>query len=104
APLAILGLMIVVGLVGATIARVGFDTLKPVSVIQDEIVKDPNSPIAVAHAIARKNGVTPGGPPGGFSGLVLSFLPVALLVVIEPPYRAVECTAAVASWVCVWWL
>jgi len=104
APLAILGLMIVVGLVGATIARVGFDTLKPVSVIQDEIVKDPNSPIAVAHAIARKNGVTPGGPPGGFIGLLLSFVPVALLVVIDPRHRPVAATLVYALGVFAMWL
>jgi len=104
APLAILGLMIVVGLVGATIARVGFDTLKPVSVIQEEIVKDPNSPIAVAHAIARKNGVTPGVPPGGFVGLLLSFVPVALLVVIDPRHRPVAATLVYALGVFAMWL
>jgi hypothetical protein len=104
APLAILTLMIVVGLGGATIARVGFETLKPVSVIQDEILKDPNSPIAVAHAIARKNGVTPGRPPGGFIGLLLSFLPVGLLVAIDPRRRPVAATLVYALGVFAMWL
>jgi hypothetical protein len=103
APLAILALMIVVGLIGATIARVGFETLKPVSVIQEEILKDPNSPIAVAHAIGRKNGVTPGAPPGGFIGLLLSFVPVALLVAIDPRRRAVAATLVYALAVFAMW-
>jgi hypothetical protein len=95
--------MIVVGLIGATIARVGFETLKPVSVIQEEILKDPNSPIAVAHAIGRKNGVTPGAPPGGFIGLLLSFVPVALLVAIDPRRRAVAATLVYALAVFAMW-
>jgi len=104
APLAIMTLMIVVGLTGATIARVGFETLKPVSVIQEEILKDPNSPIAVAHAIARKNGVTPGALPGGLIGLLLSFVPAALLVAIDPRRRAEAATLVYALGVFAMWL
>ena len=59
------------------------------SVVQEEIAKDPTSPIAVSHAIARKNGGTPGGVPGGPLARLLSLLPVLLLVVFDPRRRPV---------------
>ena len=103
AALAILAVMIVIGLTGGQIARLGFEMLKPVSVIQEEILKDPSSPIAVTHAIARKNGVPPGAPPGGFVGLLLSFIPVALLVAVDPRRRPVVATLAYAVGVFAMW-
>jgi hypothetical protein len=68
------------GLVAAKVlagwgARIGFAVLQPVSVIEEEIAKDPTSPIAVANAIARKNGEAPGARSGLFRGL--SLIPVA---------------------------
>src|SRR5438552_3977787 len=57
------------GLLGMQIARVGFDLLQPVSVIEAEISKDPTSPIAVAYLVARKNGTPPG------AAVRLAFLP-----------------------------
>src|SRR5215472_5165469 len=71
-PLVLLILGLAVGTIGATIARIGFEMIQPVSVIQDEIAKDPTSPIAVTHAIAQKNGGTPGGIPGGSLARVFS--------------------------------
>ena len=59
APLAVLVLVMVTGLIGAEIARVGFQALQPVSVIEEEIAREPGSSIALATAIARKNGRTP---------------------------------------------
>src|SRR6267142_3955783 len=56
APLAVLAIAMVVGMIGGWIAQVGFDIIQPVSFIEEEIAKDPTSPIAVAHAIAQKNG------------------------------------------------
>jgi hypothetical protein len=96
APLVVMALVIAVGLIGASIARVGFETLQPVSVIQEEIAKDPTSPIAVAHAIARKNGSTPGGAPGGNLARLLAFVPVLLLVALDPRFRPVPATLAYA--------
>src|SRR5262249_57681365 len=64
-PLVLLIVGLAVGTIGATIARVGFEMIQPVSVIAEEIAKDPTSPIAVTHAIARKNGITPRGLPRG---------------------------------------
>jgi len=65
-------------------------------VIEGEIAKDPTSPIAVAHAIARKNGGTPGGVPGGSVARLLSLAPVLMLVALDPRRRPVPATVAYA--------
>jgi len=96
APLVVLALVIAEGLIGVNIARVGFAILQPVSVVQEEITKDPTSPIAVSHAIARKNGSTPGGAPGGSLARLLSFVPVLLLVALDPRRRPVPATLVYA--------
>ncbi len=85
-----------VGTIGVSIARIGFELIQPVSVIQDEIAKDPMSPIAVSHAIARKNGGTPGGVPGGSLARFLSLVPVLLLVAVDPRRRLVSATVVYA--------
>jgi hypothetical protein len=84
-PLAVLALVIITGVMGIWIARVGFDALQPVSVIEDEIAKDPTSPIALANAIARKTGSTPGAIGGLFH--LISALPVLALVLVDPRRR-----------------
>ena len=84
-PLAVLALVIASGVIGSQIARVGFEILRPVSVIDEEIAKDPTSPIALATAIARKTGSTPGNTGGLFH--VISVLPVLALVVVDPRRR-----------------
>ncbi len=89
APLAMLVVVLVVHVAGVRIARAGFDVLQPVSVIDEEIAKDPTSPIAVAQLIARKNQTPPGGPGAG--GQIASMLPAALLVLVDArrrPYAA----------------
>ncbi len=91
-PLAVLALVIVTGVIGTQIARVGFEMLQPVSVIEEEIAKDPTSPIALATAIARKTGSRPGSTGGLFH--VISIVPVLALAVVDPRRRPV--TAAVA--------
>jgi len=60
APLLAVVAMLAFGLAGSLIAAAGFAWLRPVSFIAEEIAKDPTSPIAISHEIARKNGVTPG--------------------------------------------
>src|SRR5207247_4381833 len=79
---------VALGLVGMQIARVGFDLLQPVSVIEAEIAKDPTSPIAVAYLVARKNGT----PPGATASLaqLLGLLPVAALVLVDPRRRPIR--------------
>jgi hypothetical protein len=54
-------------------------------VIEAEIAKDPESPIAVAHAIARKNGAQP-GTQRTVSQWV-SLIPVLVMVALDPRRR-----------------
>jgi hypothetical protein len=53
------------------IVRVSFIVVRPKSFLAEEIAKDPTSPIAVAHEMARKNGTTPGAFNPIFAGLAL---------------------------------
>jgi hypothetical protein len=87
-------LVIVLGLIGATIARVGFEIIQPVSVIEEEIAKDPTSPVAVGFEIARKNGTAPGAPVGGTLTRILAFVPVLILIAIDPQRRLIPATLA----------
>jgi hypothetical protein len=84
-PVAVLALVIVTGVVGGAIARAGFETLRPVSVIDEEIAREPTSPIALATAIARKTGATPGSTGGLFH--VISVVPVLVLALVDPRRR-----------------
>jgi hypothetical protein len=99
--LALVGLAI--GTIGVNIARVGFEIIQPVSVIEEEIAKDPTSPIAVSHAIARKNGSTPGGVPGGIVVRLLSLVPVLLLVSVDPRRRPLPATLVYAVGLFAFW-
>jgi hypothetical protein len=91
-PVTVLALVIVTGVLGAQIARVGFDLLQPVSVIEEEIAKDPTSPIALATAIARKTGSRPGSTGGLFH--LVSVLPVLALAAVDPRRRPVPAAMA----------
>ena len=84
-PILLLLVVIPMGMVGARIAQAGFALLQPVSVIEEEIAKDPTSPIALAQAIARKNGT----PPGRTGGVVHMFalLPAAVMAALDPRRR-----------------
>src|SRR5437867_6475817 len=44
-PIVLLIVGLAVGTIGTTIARVGFELMQPVSIIEEEVVKDPTSPI-----------------------------------------------------------
>ena len=94
APLALLVVLIVVGVIGQQIARKGFEILQPVSVIDEEITKDPTSPIAVATLMARKEG----HPPGRIGGLrhLYALWPALALVLVDARRRPVAATAAYA--------
>jgi hypothetical protein len=82
-----------VGMVGLRIARLGFDIIQPVSAIEEEIAKDPTSPIAVANITARKNGFPP-GRIGGLPLLIMGLIPVGAMSLVDPRRRPV--VAAVA--------
>jgi hypothetical protein len=86
APLAALVLVSLVGMAGHRIARAGFEVMQPVSVIEEEIAKDPTSPIAVANITARKNGF-PAGRVGGLPLLIMGFVPVLALSLVDPRRR-----------------
>jgi hypothetical protein len=60
APVAVIVLSIVVTTSADVAASIGFRIVQPESVIQEEIRKDPGSPIAQANEITRRNG---GSPP-----------------------------------------
>ncbi len=92
APVLLLLILIPLGMVGQQIARKGFELLQPVSVIDDEIAKDPSSPIAVAMVMARKEGVTP-GQTGGWRH-VFALLPALAMAVVDARRRPVAATVA----------
>ena len=96
-PIVMVIVALAIGTIGANIARIGFEIIQPVSVVQEEIAKDPTSPIAVSHAIARKNGGTPGGVPGEPLAWLLSLLPMLLLVALDPRRRPVLATVLYAG-------
>jgi len=60
APVLALIVVVALGAAGAVVASAGFAWTQPVSFIDEEIAKDPTSPIAISHEIARKNGSRPG--------------------------------------------
>jgi hypothetical protein len=76
APVLVLVVVALVGAVGLGMASAGFEVMQPVSVIEEEIAKDPTSPIAVANIIARKNGAT----PGRVGGLPLLYMGSAAVI------------------------
>jgi hypothetical protein len=94
-PLAALGVLIASGLVGQAVAGAGFAWLQPAHEIEAEILKDPDSPVALARAIARENGRPP-GRTGGWAHLP-SLLPVAALVLVDARRRPVAATVAYAG-------
>jgi hypothetical protein len=98
APLAVLVLVMVTGLIGGEIARVGFQALQPVAVIEEEIAREPGSSIALATAIARKNGRTP-GQLGSLFHLV-SALPVFLFCLADPGRRPRVATLVYGATLC----
>ena len=92
APLAAVVIVVGLGMIGHQIARVGFDTLQPVSVIEAEILKDPTSPIAVANEMARKDGRVPGRTGGGL--YLWGLIPVLVMVVVDARRRPMGATLA----------
>lgn len=94
APLALLVVLIALGAVGQRVATEGFARLKPVSVIEQEIAKDPTSPIAVATMMARKEGREPGRTGGLLHRFAL--IPALAMVIVDARRRAVAATAAYA--------
>jgi hypothetical protein len=95
APVLVLLVIIPMGIVGVRIAELGFAWLAPLSVIEEEIAKDDSSPIALAHAIAMKNGTTPGRTGGLIH--VFALLPAVVMGALDPRRRPRLATAAYAA-------
>ena len=93
APVLVLLVVALVGAAGLGIARVGFEVMQPVSVIEEEIAKDPTSPIAVANIMARKNGMTP-GRVGGLPLLYMGLAGVLAMSLVDARRRPVASTVA----------
>ena len=87
-------LLVVIGTVaiGHGISTTGFDWLRPVSVIDAEIAREPDSPIAVATRIARQNGEEPGR--SGLAMLVASLLASAAMGATDARRRPVGAALA----------
>ena len=95
APVLVLLVIIPMGIVGAKIAQLGFAWLEPVSVIEEEIAKDSESPIALAHAIAMKNGTTPGRTGGVLH--IFALLPAVVMAALDPRRRPRLATVGYAA-------
>ncbi|HTO11404.1 MAG TPA: hypothetical protein VMQ51_07515 [Candidatus Binatia bacterium] len=98
APLLALAAMLVFGFAGSAVARAGFAWLQPVSFIGEEIAKDPTSPIALAHELARKNGTAPGA--ANLRGLLVILLGAAVLIGVDARRRPVAASVALGLTLC----
>jgi hypothetical protein len=91
APVAVVIVALGISLVGEQIARVGFDLMKPESVIGEEIQKDPTSAIAMAAAIRAKS--RGAGMPQPIR-LLLPLVAAAVMTAADPRRRpAAACVA-----------
>ena len=86
-PIVLLLIVTASTLVGGQIARAGFAWLQPVSVIEEEILKDPTAPIALAHEIARKNGTAPADAGGVL--MLMALIPAVGMVGLDPRRRPI---------------
>ncbi len=90
--------------IGLTVSDVGFAIVQPTPAIAEAIAADPDSPIAVAHEMARRNGTTVGGR--AMAHRFLPVLPAALLALIDARRRwaAAVVALALALTAVSWWL
>jgi len=86
-PLLALLVMLFFGFAGTAVAHAGFAWLRPVSFITEEIAKDPTSPIAIAHEIARKNATLAGA--ANLRGFVVMLLATLGLTIADARRRPV---------------
>jgi hypothetical protein len=95
APAAALLISIALGTIGHQIARTGFEIIQPVSVIKEEIAKDPTSPIAIATEMARKDGRVPGRTGGRLYAFAL--IPALVMVAVDARRRPIWATIGYAA-------
>jgi hypothetical protein len=94
-PLLALLVVLVAGVVGDQVGRAGFALLRPVSVIDEVIARNPTAPVALAHAIARQNRSEPGARGPGLAALAL--VPAAALALVDPRRRPIAAGLAYAA-------
>jgi hypothetical protein len=94
APAALVVVLLLAQAAGGQIARAGFAWLEPEPAIEAAIAADPESPIAVAHEIARKSGSSPGrlGP-----GALLALVPALFVVAVDARRRPVAASLVHAA-------
>ena len=78
---------LVLGIAGRTIGDVGFAVLQPVPAIEQAIAADPNSPVAIAHEMARRNGGRQAVPGRSLTMRVIPFVPVVIMALVDPRRR-----------------
>jgi len=73
------------------IGDVGFALIEPTSTIEEAIAADPASPVAVAHEMARRNGIVPG------RSMILRWIPLlpAAFMSLADPLRRWRLAASV---------
>ncbi|MBI3625573.1 MAG: hypothetical protein HY215_05450 [Candidatus Rokubacteria bacterium] len=97
APAVVVALAVVIDLVGGGIARAGFDFLKPTPAIEEALAREPASPIATFHRIAKENGTPAVTYTGNARAIMLAFLPALALCLVDARRRAVLATLAFAA-------
>jgi hypothetical protein len=83
-PLALAVGALVVQLSIILVGDLGFALLEPTPAIEEAIAADPTSPVALAHEIARRNGMTPGR---SLTMRLVPLVPAALMALTDPLRR-----------------
>jgi hypothetical protein len=83
-PLALAAGALVVQLSIILVGDLGFALLEPTPAIEEAIAADPMSPVALAHEIARRNGMTPGR---SLTMRLIPLVPAALMTLADPLRR-----------------
>src|SRR5262249_61432742 len=91
APVLLLLVVIPTGFAGMRIAQAGFALLQPAPMSEAEISRDPDSPVAIARTIARKDRITPGRTGGVLH--VVALLPALAMALVDPRRRPPPATA-----------
>ena len=93
-PALVLVVVALTALVGQSISDKGFALLQPVSVMAEEVAKDPTSPIALAYAISRKSGGAPGR--SSLEPVIASLLAAGAMAAVDARRRPVAAALAYA--------
>jgi hypothetical protein len=79
---------------GTGVADLGFALVQPTPAIAEAIAENPDSPVAIAHEMARRNGTAPGR---GIAMRVLPILPALLVVAADPRRRWVAASLTLGA-------